>query len=385
MSYVTHLECSATGEALPAGRLTGLSPAGAPMLVRYDLAAVAARVDRDALAARPATPWRFAELLPLADPADLVSLGETITPLIPLPTQGPGTLWVKDEGLLPTGSFKARGLALAVSMARALGARRLAIPTAGNAGAAMAAYAARAGLQADVFVPADAPRAATDEIRLFGAALHVVDGLIDACGRALAERTAAEGWFDLSTLKEPYRIEGKKTMGLELAQQLGWRLPDAIFYPTGGGTGLIGMAKAFAELKALGWVDGPPPRMVAVQTTGCAPVVRAHAAGRRTVEEPWQNVDTRVHGVRVPKPLGDRLILDGLYESDGFGWAVDDDAVDAARLACARAHGLHLSPEGAACLAAHDQARAAGRLAPDARAVVFNSASGLKSPLPAGV
>ena len=258
-SYVTHLECSLTGRPYPAGEVHGLSAAGRPLLVRYDLDAIAANLDRDTLAARPDGFWRYREFLPVREPANRVSLGEVITPLVTLapPEGGEGELLVKDEGRLPTGSFKARGLALAVSMAKELGLRRLAMPTNGNAGAALAAYASRAGIESVVFCPDDTPEVNISEIELQGSLTWRVDGLIDDCGRIVRERADEEDWFDVSTLKEPYRIEGKKTMGLELAEQLGWALPDVIVYPTGGGTGLIGMWKAFAELKAVGWLEGP--------------------------------------------------------------------------------------------------------------------------------
>ncbi len=376
--FVSHLECSRTGETVPAGVVHGVSPAGAPLLVRYDLDRVAAHFDRDGLMRRPPDMWRYRELLPYAEPADIVSLGETMTPLVSL---GPQVL-VKDEGRLPTGSFKARGLALAVTMAKAFGITRIAMPTAGNAGAALAAYAARAGIEAFVFTPDDTPEITAAEIAYHGAQAFRVDGLIDVCGRVVAAGRESAGWFDFSTLREPYRIEGKKTMGLELAEQLGWRLPEAIFYPTGGGTGLIGMWKAFQELRQIGWLDGPLPRMVAVQTAGCAPILAALEAGDEEVVEPWANVDTEVHGVRVPKPFGDRLILSAIRESHGFAAAVEDAEVAVTRAEVARTEGLHLCPEGAACLVAYREAVAAGRIGGDARVVLFNSASGLKSPMP---
>ena len=382
--YVSHLECSATGERLAADRAWNLSPAGAPVLVRYDLERVAGALDRQGLAARPRDMWAWRELLPLPEDTAPVSLGEAETPLVRLDRwAGGGDLLVKDEGRLPTGSFKARGLALAVTMAEAFGARRLAMPTAGNAGAAMAAYAARSGLQAFVFAPADAPPVTLAEIAFQGARLVLVDGIISDCGRLMATGTEAMGWFDLSTLKEPYRIEGKKTMGLELARQLDWRLPDVIFYPTGGGTGLIGMWKAFNELKAMGWVTGGLPRMVAVQSTRCGPVVRAFDAGADHVAEAWQPVETTLHGVRVPKPIGDRLILEALYASDGFAVAVDDQEAEAVRAEATATDGLHLGPEGAACALAWRMSVESGRIGRGDRAVLFNCGSGLKSPMPA--
>lgn len=384
--FLSHLECSATGASAPADRLQGASDANAPFLVRYDLDAVGASIDRDALGARDQDMWRYRELLPYPDAAGVVSLGEGWTPLVSLPCAarsfGGGQVWAKDEGRLPTGSFKARGLAMSVTMAQVFGVQRIAMPSAGNAGAALAAYAARAGIKCWVYVPNDAPEIAVEEAALHGAEVHRVPGLIDACGRAVAARTAEMGWFDMSTLKEPYRIEGKKTMGLELAEQFDWRLPDAIFYPTGGGTGMIGMWKAFRELQHLGWLEGPLPRMVAVQSTGCGPIVEAFDAGLREVSEPWGEVDTLVHGVRVRKPFGDRLILDALYESDGFGVNVEDREVTGMRALAAREDGVNLCPEGAACLAAYARSLGDGRIDAAARVVIFNSASGLKSPMP---
>jgi threonine synthase len=382
-TFVTHLECSLTGEAYEADRLQGLSRAGRPLLVRYDLDALGRTLDRAALARRPAGLWRYREFLPLRRRENIVSLGEIATPLIRLSRLAPagGTLLVKDEGRQPTGSFKARGLCLAVSMAKELGITRIAMPTAGNAGAALAAYASRAGIESYVFCPDDAPETTIGEIAFQGAKVYRVNGLIHDCGRIVGEGRDAMGWFDLSTLKEPYRLEGKKTMGLELAEQLGWEPPDVIFYPTGGGTGLIGMWKAFAELGALGWIGTKRPRMVAVQSTGCAPVVRAFEQGR-DFAEPWQDVRTVVHGLRVPVAVGDFLILRTLRESGGFAMAVDDEAIFEARAEAARSEGLLLCPEGAATLAAYRQALAEGRVEPDERAVLFNCATGLKYDLP---
>lgn len=383
-SYVTHLECSETGERHADDRLHGLSHAGKPLLVRYDLAAVAGAVTKRDLVDRPADMWRYRELLPLSAGDPVVSLGEAMTPLIRLP--GPdargGACFFKDEGRLPTGSFKARGMALAVTMAKRFGRTRIAVPTAGNAGAAAAAYGARAGLEVFVFAPEDTPAVTLHEIAYHGATLHQVDGLINRCAERLRERTAAMGWHDLSTLAEPYRIEGKKTMGLELAEQLDWTLPDVIYYPTGGGTGFIGMWKGFAELEALGWIGAQRPRMVAVQTTGCAPIVKAFEDGLDHVPVPWHRVETEVHGVRVPKPLGDRLILRVIRESAGFARAVSDQAAHDARAILARQHGIHVCPEGGICYAAWQADVRSGRVASDERVVLFNTASGLKSPMP---
>ena len=378
-SFVTHLECSATGERHDADALHGLSRAGAPLLVRYDLAAVKGALDKKMLAGRAADMWRLGELLPVRRAADIVSLGEAATPLIRL---GSGSLLVKDEGRLPTGSFKARGMAVAVTMAKAFGVTRAAVPTAGNAGAALAAYGSRAGMETFVFTPDDTPEVTVREIAYQGARVYRVNGLVNHCRKLVRDGAGAMGWFDFSTLKEPYRIEGKKTMGLELAEQLGWTLPDVIYYPTGGGTGFIGMWKAFEELAAIGFIGARRPRMVAVQSTGCGPIVRAFEAGAETVAEPWDPVDTDMHGVRVPKPIGDRLILRVIRESGGHAVAVSDAAAAEARARVARRHGLHLCPEGALCLAAHEGDLAAGRVTAGERVVVFNTASGLKSPMP---
>jgi threonine synthase len=381
-SFVSHLECSVTGTRLAAQQVHGLSPAGKPLLVRYRLNALRQTLDRDAVQARSGGFWRYRELLPVRDDANVVSLGEVTTPLLRIRADGPGELLVKDEGRLPTGSFKARGLAVAVAMAKELGLEHLAMPTNGNAGAALAAYAARAGLHATVFCPADTPEINIRETAMHGARVHRVDGLIDECGARVAAGREAHGWFDLSTLKEPYRIEGKKTMGFELAEQLGWVLPDAIFYPTGGGTGLIGMWKAFDELEALGWIDARRPRMFAVQAEGCAPIVRAFEAGETTAR-PWQDARTVAAGIRVPAALGDFLILRAVRDSGGAALAVSDPAILAAQAALARREGLLLCPEGAATLAAWELAVARGLIASDARVVLFNCATGLKYPMPA--
>jgi threonine synthase len=382
-SFASHLECAGTGARFPADRLHGLSPAGYPLLVRYDLKRARASLTAAALAGRAADMWRWRELLPVGDPADIVSLGESETPLVPLEriAAAPGALLVKDEGRLPTGSFKARGIAVAVAMARRFGVSRIAMPTNGNAGAAIAAYGARAGMEIILFCPADTPAVNLGEMRVHGALVHLVDGLIDDCGARVAEGAAAGRWFDLSTLKEPYRIEGKKTMGLELALQLGWELPDAIFYPTGGGTGLIGMWKAFAELEAVGLIGAKRPRMVAVQAEGCAPIVRAWYAGADRAER-WDHAETAAAGIRVPSAIGDFLILRAIRESGGFAVAVSEEEIVAARDEAARKEGLLLSPEGAATLAAWRKALTESWIAQTDRVVLFNCASGLKYPLP---
>jgi threonine synthase len=385
-SYATHLECSATGEHYDIARLQGLSRANKPLLARYDLAALARELPRATIEARPAGLWRWQELLPVTAPRYAVSLGELETPLIALNNSprphGFDAPLVKDEGRLPTGSFKARGLCLAVSMALSYGVRRVAIPTNGNAGAALAAYAARAGMEAFCFCPDDTPEINLSEIALQGATVWRVNGLINDCARLVQAGKSRYDWFDMSTLKEPYRIEGKKTMGLELAVQFGWQLPEVVFYPTGGGTGLIGMWKAWQELRELGWIDGPLPRLVAVQSSGCAPIVRAFDAGADSAT-PWENAQTIASGIRVPAALGDFLILRALRESQGFALAVDDAEIEAARAQVAAADGLLLSPEGAATYAAYLQAARAGRIGARDRAILFNCASGLKYPMPA--
>ena len=386
-TYVSHLECSLTGKRYPAGEVHGLSEAGRPLLVRYDLDAMAKGFTKaDLAAASDPGFWRYAAMLPVTDPKNRVSLGEAVTPLIPLARAAealggrPGKVVVKDEGRLPTGSFKARGLCLAVSMAKEFGLRHLAIPTNGNAGAAMAAYAAQAGQKATVLCPADTPDINIREIQQLGADTWLVNGLINDCGKIVGGGKEAVGWFDVSTLKEPYRIEGKKTMGLELAEQMGWRLPDAIFYPTGGGTGLIGMWKAFHELKAMGWIDGPMPRMIAVQAEGCAPIVRAWERGEEHAPL-WEDARTVAAGIRVPIAVGDFLIIRAVRESDGFCMAVPDDEIIATRDEIAQKDGVLLCPEGAATAVAYRRAIAQGLIQPDAQAVLYNCATGLKYPM----
>ena len=380
-TFVSHLECSMTGERYEADQLHGLSRVGRPLLVRYDLEALGSAVSRETISQRPTDLWRWRELLPVRHTASIVSLGEIETPLVPIPRSGgPGAI-VKDEGRLPTGSFKARGLVMAVAMARELGVTRIAMPTNGNAGAALAAYAARCGIETVVLCPEETPEVNVREIAAQGARVWRVNGQIDDCG-AIVARGAAEGrWFDFSTLKEPYRIEGKKTMGLELAAQFGWELPDAIFYPTGGGTGLIGMWKAFDEMERLGWIGSKRPRMYAVQASGCAPIVRAFEAGQEHAER-WEDAATVAAGIRVPRAVGDFLILRAVRESGGRALAVGDPAILAAVDAAARKDGLLLCPEGGATLAAYRQAIADGLVDPEERTVLFNCATGLKYPMP---
>jgi threonine synthase len=375
--HLTHLECPRCGATDDADRLRNLCRCGSPLLARYDLTAVGRAVGPATLAARPAFLWRYRELLPVRDERYITTLGEGWTPLVPAPRYGAHIglprLLVKDEGLIPTGSFKARGAAVGISRARELGARHVAMPTNGNAGAAWATYAARAGMRATIAMPAGAPAITREECRIAGAELRVVDGLIGDAARALADVDA----FDVSTLKEPYRVEGKKTMGYEIVEQLGWRVPDAILYPTGGGVGLIGIAKALSEMQALGWLGDRLPRLVAVQSTGCAPIVRAFHAGARRAQ-PWPDAHTIAFGITVPAPLGDELILDALHSTGGTAVAVDDADLLADLRAFGTREGLLLCPEGAACLTAARKLRADGWLDGDAEVVVLNTGSGLK-------
>jgi threonine synthase len=384
-SFVTHLECSMTGERHEADQVHNLSRASKPLLVRYDLAGVKKALTKDKLAGRPADLWRYRELLPVRRKEDIVSLGEIMTPMVAMPKLqkklGGGEILVKDEGRLPTGSFKARGLVMAVSMAKALGIKHMAMPTNGNAGAALAAYASHCGIKTTIFCPEDTPEVNVSEIALQGASVYRVNGLIDDCGKIVGEGKAKVGWFDTSTLKEPYRIEGKKTMGLELVEQLGWDVPDAIFYPTGGGTGLIGMWKAFDELEKIGFIGAKRPRMIAVQAAGCAPMVKAYEEGKEHAPR-WENAHTIASGIRVPQAVGDFLILRAVRESGGFAIAVEDPAIEMALDEMAREEGFLLCPEGAATYAAYKQSLADGRVKKSDRVVLFNCASGLKYPLP---
>ena len=385
-TFVTHLECAYEGDRYEADTLHNLSKAGKPLLVRYDLAGVKKALTKDVLAQRAPTMWRYRELLPVRRTENVTTLGEAMTPLIRLPAVeknngASAPIIVKDEGRLPTGSFKARGLVMAVSMAKELGIKRMAMPTNGNAGAAMAAYCRRAGMEAYIFCPEDTPDINVREIALQGAKVWKVNGYIDDCGKIVGEGKGPMGWFDTSTLKEPYRIEGKKTMGIELAEQLGWQVPDVILYPTGGGTGLIGMWKAFDELEAIGLIGSKRPRMVAVQAAGCAPMVRAYEAGELHATR-WENAKTIAYGVRVPQAVGDFLILDAVRESNGFAIAVDDDAIQASQEEVARDEGMLLCPEGAATYAAYKAARADGRIRADESCVLFNCATGLKYEMP---
>ena len=386
-NFVTHLECSMNGERYEAGKLHGLSKVGRPLLVRYDLEALAKAVTKEMLAERKGGFWKYREFLPVTKTENVVELGEVMTPLISMPRLakkldvGTGEIIVKDEGRLPTGSFKARGLALAVAMAKELGLKHLAMPTNGNAGAAMAAYASHSGLRTTIFCPDDTPEVNVSEIELQGATVYRVNGLINDCGKIVGDGKGTAGGFDVSTLKEPYRIEGKKTMGLEIAEQMGWKLPDAIFYPTGGGTGLIGMWKAFEELEAMGWISSKRPRMIAVQATGCAPIVKAYEDGVEHAPV-WQNAHTAAAGIRVPIAVGDFLILRAVRDSGGFAIAVTDEAIFAARDEVAREEGLLLCPEGAATFAAYKEALANGQVTASDKVVLYNCATGLKYPIP---
>jgi threonine synthase len=386
-SYLSHLECGRCGRRRDADAVANLCDCGGPLLARYDVAAAGAALRPEEVARRSPSLWRYHELLPVRDPANVVTLGEGMTPLLPLPRLGADLgvprLLMKDEGLIPTGTFKARGAAVGVSRARELGVRGIAMPTNGNAGAAWAAYAARAGMRCVVAMPEAAPHINRVEHAVTGAELTLVRGHIGDAGRLVGRTLAAsagegtEALMDASTLKEPYRIEGKKTMGYELAEQLGWRWPDVIIYPTGGGVGLIGIHKAVAELRQLGWVTGPPPRLVAVQAAGCAPVVRAFDAGEREAK-PWEAPRTVAFGITVPKPLGDFLILDALYDSGGTALAVDDDTLLAEVSRCASLEGTFICPEGAAAVAAARRLRADGWITPEDEVVILNTGTGLK-------
>ena len=387
-NYVSHLECSITGKKYEANKIYGLSDAGRPLLVRYDLQTLKKEVSReDIINSKVDGLWRYSPLLPVLDLKDRVTLGETITPLIELnrtvnySSGDKGVVLVKDEGRLPTGSFKARGLCLAVSMAKQFKLKHLAIPTNGNAGAAMAAYATNAGLKSTVFCPDDTPEINIREIQSLGAETFLVNGLINDCGKIVGEGKEKVGWFDVSTLKEPYRIEGKKTMGLELAEQLNWDLPDIIFYPTGGGTGLIGMWKAFLELKELGWINGKLPKMVAVQANGCAPIVKAWENGEEHAPL-WENAYTKAAGIRVPIAVGDFLIIRAIRESRGFAMSVSDEEIFEARDRVASNDGCFLCPEGAATMSAYQKALSSKLISKDDKVVLFNCATGLKYPLP---
>ena len=380
--FLTHLECTSCGLRHDAATLQNLCRAcQKPLFPAYDLTAVGRAVTRDSFAKREKSLWRFREVLPLPAEVEPITLGEGGTPLLDArrfgESVGVSQLFVKDESQNPTQSFKARGMAVAVSMAKHLGATRLAVPTAGNAGGALAAYAARAGLEAHIFMPRDTPRANMVECRELGAHVTLIDGLITDCGAEIAKRKTAEGWFDMSTLKEPYRVEGKKTLGYELAEQLGWELPDVVLYPTGGGTGLIGMWKAFDEMETLGWIGSKRPRMFAVQASGCAPIARAFQAGAESAAE-FPDAHTIASGLRVPKAVGDFLMLRILRSSRGGAVTVDDTEMIRITREVGAAEGLFVAPEGAACFAALKRLLDDGSVGRDERVVIFNTGSGIK-------
>ncbi|MFG0329890.1 MAG: threonine synthase [Phycisphaerales bacterium] len=381
-SFVTHLESAIEpGVTLPHTELQ-TTHAGRPLWVRYDYDAIGDAVSRSDIARRDPTLWRYRELLPVESDEHIVTLGEGMSPMLSAPRlakkYGVGRVWIKDESQLPTGSFKSRGMTMAVSRAKELGAKRLAVPTAGNAGGALAAYAARAGLEAFVFMPDDTPEVNQYEASLYGARAFRVNALIDECGRLVREGRERLGWFDVSTLREPYRIEGKKTMGLELAEQLGWRLPDAIFYPTGGGTGLIGMWKAFAELATLGWLEEEKrPRLYACQSSGCCPIVRAFERGDRHAER-FEDAKTIASGIRVPAAVGDFMILDAVRESEGAALATDEAEILPLMREASRLTGISICPEAAACVGALASLAAKGALADDAEVVIFNTGAAQK-------
>ncbi|WP_328610845.1 threonine synthase [Amycolatopsis sp. NBC_00345] len=383
-SFLSHLECSRTGERAEADRVAGTSAVGAPLLARYDLERVRETVTPAEIATREPNLWRYHEVLPVRLPEHVVTLGEGMTPLLPTPAYGKQAgvprLLMKDEGLVPTGSFKARGAAVGVSRALELGVRGVAMPTNGNAGAAWALYAARAGMKSLIAMPDDAPAITMKECLAAGAELYRVDGLIGDAGKLVAAAVAERGGYqEVSTLKEPYRLEGKKTMGYEIAEQLGWRMPDVLLYPTGGGVGLIGIHKALLELKELGWISGDLPRLVAVQATGCAPIVEAFARGARE-SVPFPDARTVAFGITVPKALGDFLVLDALYATGGTAVAVTDEDLLAAQRRLTGLEGTFICPEGAACFAAVDQLRESGWLGGSEEVVVLNTGAGIKYP-----
>lgn len=380
-SYLTHLECSKTGAEYDAQELHNTSEKGAPLLARYDLQEVGEVLQKSRLVHRPHNMWRYKELLPVEDEKYCISLGEGCTPLRKADHLGAAIggqkLFIKDESLNPTGSFKARGISAAVSAALERGVTQFAIPSAGNAAGALAAYVAEAGCEAHVFMPDDTPLAFRLECEYYGAQIELVDGLISDCGHIVQEQKEKKGWFDVSTLKEPYRLEGKKTMGLELAEQMNWELPDVIIYPTGGGTGLLGMWKAFQELKQLGWIDDQMPRMVVVQSAGCAPIVKAFEEGK-THAEPWENAHTVASGLCVPEAIGDFMILDVLQQSNGYAISVTDEELLHYSKMMAKHTGIFPAPEGGATLAALVQLKNRRKIKPENKVVLFNTGTGFK-------
>ena len=380
---VTHLECALCSLRHEAGELQNLCrECGKPLLVRYDLDRASRSLNKENLAGRVSSLWRYREMLPLENQENTVTFGEGWTPLIKADRLAATLskklqLYIKDEGQNPTQSFKARGMTAAISVAKELGVKKVAVPSAGNAAGAMAAYAARAGMEAHIFMPEDTPHANIVECRQTGANVTLIDGLITDCGKIVVERKEAEGWFDVSTLKEPYRVEGKKTMGYELAEQFGWRLPDVIIYPTGGGTGLIGMWKAFEEMEAMGWIGSGRPRMISVQSETCAPIVRAFEAGERFADE-FENASTAASGLRVPKAIGDFLILDAIRASSGTAVSVSDRELLAAVGEVGAAEGIFAAPEGAACLPALRKLIDSDQIDEGETVVLFNTGSGIK-------
>lgn len=387
-SYVSHLECAYSGKRYDAGEIHTISEIGKPIIVKYDLQRISAEIPRSSIeSSNEPGFWRYSPLLPVSSEQNRVKLGEVVTPMISLENSNSilgfdaKSVYVKDESRLPTGSFKARGLGMAVSMAKELGVSHLAIPTNGNAGSALAAYATRAGIECTVLCPDNTPEINVRETQMQGASTHLVNGLIGECGKIIADGMEEMDWFAVSTLKEPYRIEGKKTMGLELAEQMGWKLPDVIFYPTGGGTGIIGMWKGFQELIELGWIDDKLPRMIAVQSTGCAPIVRAWEAGEEFAEY-WEDAETVSSGIRVPSALGDFLILDSVRSSGGFAISVTDDETLEMQRQIGLNEGLLLCPEGAATVAAYRNSVESGLVSTSESVVLFNTATGLKYPMP---
>jgi len=382
-SYMSHLDCPKCGTHYDADQLQQLCTCGSPLLVRYDLQAAAAHLTKDDLLRREPSLWRYRELLPVRDAANIVSLGEGMTPLVRLERIGAADgfqqLYMKDEGTIPTGSFKARGAAVGISRAKELGVTALAMPTNGNAGGAWAAYAARAGIQATVVMPTSAPTITRNECDVTGADAYLVNGLISDAGKIVGRAIAKHGWYDASTLKEPYRIEGKKTMGYELAEQFGWEVPDVILYPTGGGVGLIGIHKALLELQEMGWIGERLPRLVAVQATGCAPIVKAWEEGK-SASEFWNDAETVAFGITVPKALGDFLVLEAIYDTGGCAIAVDDEKILTAQRRLATLEGAFLCPEGAATYAAALDLKQQGWIQPEDRVVLLNTGAGLKYP-----
>jgi threonine synthase len=381
MTTLTHLECSVCAKRYEAGKVHNLCECGGPLLVRYDLKKARESWNREWIATGPSSMWRYAPVLPVSKPSSIVSLGEGMTPLVHThrlgARLGARDLWVKDEGVNPTGSFKARGLACAISMCVELGLKKVAIPSAGNAAGALAAYAAAAGLEAYIFMPRDVPQSNFIECSATGARVTLVNGLISDCGKLVASRKDAEGWFDVSTLKEPYRIEGKKTMGYEVAEQFRWQLPDVIFYPCGGGVGMIGMWKAFEEMETLGWISSKRPKMIAVQAEGCPPIVKAWNEGKPSSEF-FEGAQTVASGLRVPKAIGDFLVLDAVRHSGGAAVAVSDEEMMEAGVELASDEGIFAAPEGGACVAALKKLLASGFLKPEERIVIYNTGSGLK-------